>query len=872
VWKAADTSLDREVAIKLLPPAFSADLDRLTRFEREAKLLASLNHPGIASIYGLHSEGGQRFLAMELVEGEDLSARILRGALPVEEALGIAVEVAEALEAAHENGVVHRDLKPANIRLTPGGKVKILDLGLAKLVLADPASGEHDASRSPTMTAAGTAAGIIMGTAAYMSPEQAKGKPVDRRADVWSFGVVLFEMLTGRQPFRSETVTETLASVIMKQPDLDTLPAATPPGVRRLVERCLRKDPKTRLRDIGEARIEIQEILAGRSAQETGAAAVGVAGRPRPRSLGLLAATLTAGVVLGAGAAWFLMRAQPERIATAIRMDMALPVDAPLASGSFLAPLVLSPDGSQLAYVGVHEGVRRLFIRDMGGFEATPLAGTEGAEGPFFSPDGQWIGFCADGKLKKVSVHGGGLPQLIAPLLDYRGAAWGADDTIVLTPGQLTPLYKVSASGGTLEPLTKLNEAEGEWSHRLPHFLPDWKSLVYSAHRGAFNIDEAAVWAYSLETGRTTKVLDGGSDPHVPSPGQLVYVQASSLLAVPFDPATLKLLGAARTLVEGVAVQSNTGAAFFTVSASGTLAYVPGGRFAGRTALVWMDRQGREQEFAQMPIIIRYPRLSPDGRRLVVTGIGSNRSGLWSTTIEEASLKRLSTENGVPVWSPDGKRFLTDAVQSASTRFVWRTADGSGGDQPFIESEKNWVPTSISGDGRWLAYTEHDAGRDSDIWIVPTDGKGAPQPWLKTPAREGGARFSPDGRFIAYVSDESGRFEVYVAEFPGPGGKWQISLDGGREPVWGSRSGEIFFRSGQNLVSVPVRTSPSFEAGPPRVLFRTGYEGLLSNVDSPNFDVTADGSRFLIMKSPDLDTTAPNIRVVLNWFADLKGR
>jgi Tol biopolymer transport system component len=873
VWKAADTSLNREVAIKFLPPAFSADQDRLSRFEREARLLASLNHPGIAAIYGLHSDGGQRFLAMELVEGEDLSERLLRGPVAIEEALDIAVAVAEALEAAHENGVVHRDLKPANIRLTAGGKIKILDFGLAKIVLPDPVSGQTDASRSPTVTSAGTMAGVIMGTAAYMSPEQAKSKPVDRRADIWSFGVVLFEMLTGRQPFRCETVTETLAAVIMKQPDLAALPTGTPRAVRRLVERCLRKDPKTRLRDIGEARIEIQEILAGRSSAEIPVPGADSAARPRPKPIGLLAVTLLAGALLGTGAAWLMIRSAPGPPARAIRMDMALPADAPLAGGSFLCPLVLSPDGSQLAYVGVKDGMRRLYIRDLGGFEAAPLAGTEGAEGPFFSPDGEWIGFCADSKLKKVSVHGGALPQTLALLLDFRGASWGANDTIVLSPGQVSPLYKVSASGGALEPLTRLNEAEDEWSHRFPHFLPDGRTLVYSAHRGAFNFDEAAVWAYSTETGKQTKILDGSSDPRVLSSGQLVYVQAGSLLAAPFDAATLKLLGAARTLVEGVAVQANTGAAFFTVSSSGTLAYVPGGAIAGKTELVWMDRGGRAQEFLRSPIIIRYPRLSPDGQRLLVQGIGSSRSGIYSATIQDSSLKRLSDERTIPVWSPDGKRFLFDSdTTPRSTRLVWRSADGNGGDQVLIETEKNWLPTSISRDGRWLAFTEQEASRNADIWIMPTDGKSPPRPWLKTPALEGGAKFSPDGRYIAYVSDESGRFEVYVAEFPGPGGKWHISVDGGREPVWAAHGGEIFFRSWQNLMSVPVKTDPSFQAGPPRVLFRTGYEGLLSSLDTTNFDATADGSRFLMTQNPDLDATFANIRVVLNWFADLQGR
>jgi len=874
VWKAVDTSLDREVAIKVLPPAFSADKDRLARFEREAKLLASLNHPSIAGVFGLHEASGTRFLAMELVGGEDLLARIRRGPIAIEEALPIALEVAQALEAAHESAVIHRDLKPANIRVTPDGQVKVLDFGLAKVMIPDSSSSGSESSRSPTMTSAGTVAGVIMGTAAYMSPEQAKGKPVDRRADIWSFGVVLLEMLTGKQPFRGESISETIAAVIMKEPDLHALPATTPPRMRRLIERCLRKDPKARLRDIGEARVEIQETLAGGSAADSSATGA-TAGAPavrRSRTVLWIAAGVAAGALLGFFVRDRIAARASRSPARPVEIEMALPGDAPIAAGSFLTPMALSPDGSHLTYVGVREGVRRLYVRDMSRFGAKALAGTEGAEGPFFSPDGQWVAFFADSKLKKVSVLGGALPQILCDILDFRGGTWLPDGTIVMAPSQNSALVRMPDSGGAQEPLTTLDNAAGEFSHRFPQVLPDGKTVLFTAAAGGFDYNNAVTYAVSLETKKLTKIIQASADVQYLPSGHLAFVQAGSLLAVPFNRSTLKTEGAPRIVIEGVAVQTNTGAAPFCVSANGTLIYVPGEPIGDDVRLSWVDRSGGAQEFAVAQNAFRFPRVSPDGRKWTVMGIGNNRSGTWIGQTDDPELKRLSEFQLAPIWAPDSRRLLINTTRtgSGSTRLVWKSADGSGAEELFAESDTVWIPNSISPDGKWLAYTVEDPNTHADIWVMSTGKAAEPRAFIRTTAREAGARFSPDGKYLVYASDETGRFEINVAEFPGPGGRWQISSDGGREPVWGAGSGEIFYRSGENLVSVPVQTEPVFRAGKPLVLFHGGYEGLLGNLGAPDFDVTADGKRFLMIRSPELNLKLTQIRVVLDWFEELK--
>jgi len=866
VWKAVDTMLDREVAVKILPPAFSADKDRLARFEREARLLASLNHPGIAAVFGLDVADEQRFLAMEFVPGEDLYQRLARGRMPMDEVLAVALAIAEALEAAHDNGVVHRDLKPANIRLTPDGKVKVLDFGLAKVVMPDAISGGSHPSRSPQLTAEGTAAGSVMGTAAYMSPEQAKGKSVDRRADIWAFGVVLLEMLTGIHPFKADTVSETLAAVIMKDMDLDALPPGTSPELRRLLQRCLRKDARSRLRDIGDARVVIQEILSGDALAGGAAAEAAGAGRGRSGWILPLGSGLVLGGLLAGAALWSAKTPPPVSRERPSWIEMALPDDIPIAAGSFICPMDLSPDGSHLVYVGVHEGVRRLYVRDLTRLGFAPLPGTEGAEGPFFSPDGEWVGFYADGKLMKASLAGGGLPQKLVDLLDFRGAAWGADGVIVYAAGQRLPLSKIPAQGGTPEPITHLDEAAGEWSHRFPHFTPDGKTLLFTAHTGAFDFNEGTIWAQSMETGERTKILDGGPDARILPNGFLLYIQAGSLLAVPIDLATMKPKGPERTVAEHVAVQFNTGAALFTVSSRGDFAYIGGEATGDDARIVWADRAGEAEEFAVARNVYRFPRLSPDGRELSVQAIGGNRGGSWVSPTDSPSLSRLSTDLLVTLWGPESKRLFYTAYENGtpSGRIVAKAFDGTGTETTIYEHTSVARATSISSDGKKLLFMASDPETKSDIWILPLEAGSAAQPLLETPAQEGGGRFSPDGRFMVYVTDETGRFEINVMELSGPGGNWLISSEGGYAPVWAPNGREIFYRNGENVLTVPVQTSPVFKAGTPEVLFQGGYEGLIDSIFVPNYDVTADGSRLLMIRSPELDIKAPAITIVLH--------
>jgi serine/threonine-protein kinase len=677
VWRAADTRLDREVAVKVLPEAFSLDADRLARFEREAKLLAALNHPNIAAIYGVEQAGGVRFLVLELVGGESLDAALGRGPLPQQEALRAGEEIAAGLQAAHDQGILHRDLKPANIRRTPEGRVKILDFGLAKALVALGPSG--DPAMSPTITHQGTIAGSILGTASYMSPEQARGRSLDRRSDVWSFGCVLFESLSGMRAFPGETISDVIARVIQSEPDWEALPATLHPGVRRLLVRCLQKDPERRLRDIGDARLEILEALAapagaGREASAPAIPAEGLGGPSRSRTVAAVAGVaLAIGVVAGALAGRMATAPAPTGTSPAARLDMVLPADAPLAAGSFVNPLALSPDGRYLVYVWSRTGVRSLFLRDMTRFDVTPMSGTDGAEGPFFSPDGQWVVFHADGRLKRISVRGG-LPQTILETVDYRGATWGPDGTIILSPGQQVPLVRLPVSGGEPRPLSTIASEKGEWGHRYPQFLPGRETVIFASHEAGFNVEGAVIYAMSLRTGERKFLMRASSDTRYVPTGHLVFVQGGVLLAVPFDADRLEVKGAPRPLAEGVVVQKNTGAAYFTISDNGVLVYAYGEPVGGVSEIYWVGQGKAAERYPAETALYRWPRLSPDGRRLALQIIGSNVQGTWVAATGSSDFTKL-TDGWGPVWSPSGDRLYFTMNRENSLR--WKRSDGS---------------------------------------------------------------------------------------------------------------------------------------------------------------------------------------------------
>jgi eukaryotic-like serine/threonine-protein kinase len=858
VYRARDSKLGRDVAIKVLPEAFARDAERMARFQREAKVLASLSHPNIATIYGLEDSGTTRALVMELVEGPTLADRIKAGPIPVDETVRIARQIADALEYAHERGIIHRDLKPANVKVTNEDAVKVLDFGLAKALEGDPSS--IDISTSPTISRMATMQGVLLGTAAYMAPEQAKAKSVDRRADIWAFGCVLYEMLTGRQAFTGETVTDTLASIIKEEPDWKLLPSATPMRVRVLLQRCMQKDPKQRLRDIGDARISLDEVISGAPepmSTLTPAVSLPLWQRALPWAVGLFAVVAT-GITV-----WYL-KPSPAKLVT--RFTITLPPGYQLVGPQ--PAFALSADGSQLAYVATAHtgGVQQIYLRAMDSQEARPIPGTEGATSPFFSPDGQWLGFFADGKLKKIAVSGG-LAETLADAPGQSGASWGSRGMIVFHPSTGS-LQEVSDAGGSPQPFTRLDK--GEFDHVWPEFLPSSRAVLFSLAGNGIAVQP-------IETGQHRTLIQGGTSPCYVSSGHLVYSQTqagapaatapgSTLMAVPFDPQRLEVTGTPVPVVQNVMLTSGPPTAQYTVSATGSLVYISGGAQATQSRLVWVSRTGGEQPLSAPAQDYNYARLSPDGRRLAIETAGSQ---IWLFDLARETLTRFTFGGAVnldPVWTPDGKRIVFSSNKDGgSPNIYWQMADGSGGLERLTTSDHPQFAVSWSANGQLLAVGQ---AAPAEIWVLRLSDRKA-QPFLQTPAYEGAPHFSPDGRWLVYVSDESGRKEIYVQPYPGPGGKWQISTEGGNEPLWSRNGRELFYRSGDKVMAVDVATEPSFSAGKPKTLFQGRY--MAASLTMPRYDVSADGQRFLMLKPVQQEQAeSTQIDVVLNWTEELK--
>ncbi len=855
VYSAEDTKLGRDVAIKVLPEAFTEDPERFARFEREAHVLASLNHPNIAAIYDLAEDQGTHFLVLELAEGEDLAARLSRGPVPVEEALPLALQIAEGMEAAHGKGIVHRDLKPANVMVGPDGKVKVLDFGLAKAWEAEPGESGN-LSMLPTLTAQMTQAGVILGTASYMSPEQARGKPVDHRTDIWAFGCCLYEALTGRRAFDGNDASMIQASILTSAPDWSVLPAGTPPALCRLLRRCLEKDPNRRLQHVGDIRLEIQELLEAPRGDEVD---VGTVSPAQARGRWASFAAVFTLVVAAAGAGWTVARlARPDPPPTPSPRRFSIDLPSPMiATRSFPE---LSSDGEILVFRGVHEGTDQLFVRHLDELEARPIPGTEGATSLFLSPDGRQIGFASRRELKKTHIAGGA-PETICQLRGPwpSGTSWGTDDTIVYgTFGG--SLYQVSAAGGEPQPLTTLDEQRGDRFHSDPEVLPGGRAVLFTL--GLPDVRRLAV--ASLESGEVEVLGDGSSGRYVPT-GHVVFVRGSSLWAMPFDLDRLEATGPAVLVLEDAVAGRN-----FTVSADGSLVYVPIGAVP-ESSLVWVDRDGNATPATKDRQHYLHPRVSPDGRRIAVTirSRGQGSEDVWVLDVERGVPLRLTVEGSVnrwPVWTSDGDRIVFSSIRGGEYfDLYWRTANGEGQARPLLARENFLLPMSWSERHSTLAFYEVHPDTYRDIWILPADGD--PEPFVTTPFNDRSPVFSPDGRWLAYVSDESGRDEVYVREYPRAERRWPISNGGGKEPLWSRDGRELYFRRGHEMMVLAVKTEPTFEPAPARVLFEAAYE--LDRIGgNPNYDVAPDG-RFLMVRHDEASRQA-SLVVVIDWFEELQ--
>ena len=880
VYQAHDTKLDRDVAIKVLPEQFARDSERLARFQREAKLLAALNHPNIAAIYGLEQSGSTHYLVMELVPGQTLRERTLgERPVPVDEALAIAKQIAEALEAAHnsEKVIIHRDLKPANVKVTPEGRVKVLDFGLAK-AFANEATTD-DPSNSPTLSMNPTMHGVIMGTAAYMSPEQARGKVVTKATDIFAFGAVLYELLTGRQAFQGEDVPDILAAVVRTEPDWSRLPDSTPPAIHTLLRRCLRKDRRQRLQDATDVRIEIEDVLSGAAPGQ----AQPVAPQNKSRERLAWAAAGALALIAIVFAISFVLRApQPPQPVPAVRLNAEIGADASLYTASGPSAII-SPDGTQLAFVAVGAGqTRRIHVRSLDQLQATPLSGTENARDPFFSPDGQWIGFFASGKLKKISVQGGAAVTL-CDVADDRGGSWGDDGTIVFAPNNRAALSKVSSAGGTPEALTKLDEQAGESTQRWPHVLPGSEAVLFTSDTSP-PYEDAEIVVYSVASGQRKTVQRGGFHARYLPSGHVVYVHEGTLFAVPFDLKRLEVTGQPAPILEGVASASANAGAQFSFSDTGNLVYVAGRGTGPSVSVYWMDREGKFTPLRETPGDYVNPAFSPDGKRLALEVFDGTRRDIWVYEWARDTLTRLTfagEQNGYPAWTPDGQRITYSSQEKGGgLNLWWIRADGAGDAQRLSESKSVQLARSWRPDGKVLAFREINPRTTWDIWTLPIEGNetsgwkpAQPKPFVNSSFSEDGPAFSSDGRWLAYMSNESGNNEVYVRPFPGPGGKWQVSTGGGVYPKWSRNGKELFYRTTDSKIMVATYTAPgdSFRADKPQLWSPGQFTDRGLNY---NFDLHPDGNRFAVLKAPGTEETAAvnKVSFIFNFFDELRSK
>jgi serine/threonine-protein kinase len=871
VYKATDTTLGREVALKMLHPEMLEDPANMARFEREARTLASLNHPHIGVIYGLETHESVRFLALEYVSGLTLAELIRRRAIPVREAVPIAQQIAEALEAAHAKGIIHRDLKPANIKVSESGQVKVLDFGLAKSVTQAQASLSSDAT---LLTEKSTEDISLAGTPAYMSPEQASGKKLDSRTDIWSFGCILYEMLAGQRAFSGTSITEILAAVLEREPDWTVLPVTVAVSLRNLIKRCLRKDPNSRLRDIGDARIELEDVLSAPAHDEV------------TRSKTVMTRRTAIGVISGAvaGAAgagvYAVSRNRSASPRSLTRFSIAVP-EGNTVNASFASRLAIAPDGGRIGISAPVAGSSRFYVRSLSDLDSKFIKDVNTAYS-FFSPDGRWVGYFTPTppSMRKIALAGGA-PVTIFPRTAATGnseATWADDDTIYFVFEIPGGIMSVPAAGGEPKEILPIDTAKGERTLKYPHALPGGRAVLYTvAVSESESFDDAHIAVFSPRTGQKKVLVEGGTHPRYSASGHLVYARNGNLLAVGFDPDRLEVRGQPVVVLEGVLMSRNTGAANFDISPSGDLAYAPGICEGGARTLHWVDRSGHAEKLPLPARSYLHPRISPDASKLAIEIEGANHD-CYIYDLASGVLSNITTD-GIshwPLWSADGQ---TIGYRSGTMgRFqLWQVpADRSRPPAQVIATGYSQNAESYSPDGRAIVYTATDPGSPSKVIILPLQG-GAPQPLDNSKYAQGSPKFSPDGRWLAYCSVESGKPQVYVQAFPGPGAKTQVSNEGGTDPVWKRDGSELFFRNGDSMMAVPISKGAGFSAGRPHELWKGRFSHGMSSscgpagVSSSNYDVTADGQRFLMIKDEDQDTATSNqIVVVLGWADELR--
>ena len=886
VYLAWDTKLEREVAIKLLPEEFANDADRLGRFEREAKLLASLSHPNISGIYGIEEADGKRFLSLEFVPGEPLAARIKARRLRIREVLEITRQIADALEAAHRDGIIHRDLKPSNVMITPDGTAKVLDFGLGK-AFSSAATSDADAE-APTESSGLTSSGLVVGTVPYMSPEQARGFAVDKRTDIWSFGCVLYEALSGRRAFEGETHSDTIVAVLEHEPGWEALPAKTPARIMDLLRRCLNKDPSRRLRHIGDAKLEIEEAAAELSGDSLDAFSAIKQRRHIDwrRAAPWLVAGLAVVVAVVAITWGNLDREQPWGGKGPSFRETLLP-DERLFINEFGHPFAISADGRYLAY-SAHRGTSdsALYVRDLNELESRQVPGTGGARSPFFSPDGQWIGYFADGKLQKVSMDGG-TPTTLCDTMSFFGATWLDDDTIVFTDA--TRLLRIPAEGGS-PMLVVSSDVERAEYFDSPAGLPGSRAVLITT----ITADEGHVEAVILDTGARKLLLDADY-PRIgyANSGHLVYGESGTIFAAPFDAEELQVTGPSAAVREDVDAYGDGTGAIFAFSDGGTLVYVPTRQTSTVRSLVWADREGNSEPVTDELRSYSAPRISPDGRQVAVTIIEHSRSyNVWIYDLDEHKFRRLTFEgnNEVPIWAPDGSRLAFLSYRDGLANLYSKAADGGGSAELLLDTETDAeraagaghfrYPSAWSPDGRFIAYYEATPGSQWDVSMLSLDGRRS-TPAMNSAAGELSLRFSRDGEWIAYVSNETGQYEVYVEHFPSTGGKWQISRGGGVSPIWAPDGQELYFDNGRGqIMAASIQTEPTFSPGAPESLIDLTEIWTTNQINATRpgnstrpvaeFDLAPDGGRFLVVSAAIQELAPWEFVYVLNWSRDLE--